>query len=44
MDVQNVLIAAGVSILSAVLTESINWYFVYRKEEYKKLVSDVNES
>jgi len=44
LNLSNIAIAASVSVFSAILSESVNWYLIFRKEEYKKLVKDITES
>lgn len=44
MEFSNILIALGVAMSIACVTEGISWYFIYRHEEYKKLVKDINNS
>ena len=40
----NIAIAAAACMFSALLSESINWYLVYRHNDYKKLVQDIADS
>ena len=39
-----IAIAAGMSALSACISEGVNWYWIYRHEEYKKLIKDIAEN
>ncbi len=40
LNLASVGIAAAVSIVAALTSEAVNWYMIYRHEEYKKLVKD----
>lgn len=42
MDINPVFIAFGVAVSMAAISEAINWYLIYRKEDYRKLVDDIN--
>ena len=33
-------VAIAVSVVAALMSESVNWYLIYRHEDYKKLVKD----
>jgi len=44
MDVNSVLIAIGVAVMSAIISETINWYLIYRHEEYKNLVDSTSRA
>ena len=37
-------IAAAVSLISSFSSEAVNWYLVYRHDEFKKLVKDISEN
>ena len=37
-------IAAAVSLISSFASEAVNWYIVYRHDEFKKLVKDISEN
>ncbi len=39
-----VAVAAAVSALSASVSEAVNWYLIYRHEEYRKLVKDIADN
>ena len=39
-----VFFAIGVAIASAIVSETINWFLIYRQEEYKKAVQDALKS
>ena len=43
-DLTNILLAGAISVTGALLSEAINYYFVYRHDDYKKLVKDIIES
>ena len=40
LNLASVGVAAAVSVIAALASESVNWYLIYRHEEYKKLVKD----
>ena len=40
LNLASVGVASAVSIVAALASESVNWYLIYRHEEYKKLVKD----
>jgi hypothetical protein len=44
LDIINFCIAAGVSVIVAILSEAVNWYLIYRHDDYKKLVKDILEN
>ena len=44
INLVNIAIAAGISVLSSLAGEFINWYLIYRHEEYKKLLKDIQET
>lgn len=44
LDIMNFGIAAGVSVFVAILSETVNWYLIYRQDDYKKLVKDIMEN
>ena len=44
INLVNIAIAAGISVLSSIAGEFINWYLIYRHEEYKKLLKDISET
>lgn len=39
-----VLLAFAVSVCMAALSETVNWYLIYRHEDFKKLTSDACEA
>ena len=41
LNLTSVAVAAIVSIVGALTSEGVNWYLIYRHEEYKKLVKDI---
>ena len=41
VSVTSVLVAGAVSIVAAILSEGVNWYLIYRHDEYKKLLKDI---
>ena len=43
-QLSNLLIGISAAIVCACITEGINWYLIYRHDEYKKLTSDILES
>ena len=44
LNLINLAIAATVSVFVALIGEAVNWYLIYRHEEYKKLQSNIFES
>ena len=40
LSLSSIGIAIAVSIVAALMGESVNWYLIYRHEDYKKLVKD----
>ena len=40
----NIGIAAAACMISAILSESVNWYLVYRHDDYKKLIQDIADA
>ena len=40
LSLPSIGIAIAVSVVSALASESVNWYLIYRHEDYKKLVKD----
>ena len=44
LSMNYVLLAFTVSICMAVVSEGINWYLIYRHDDYKKLAQDAVEA
>ena len=40
LSLTSIGVAATVSVVAALMSEGVNWYLIYRHEEYKKLVKD----
>ena len=40
LNLASVGVAVVVSVLAALTSEGVNWYLIYRHEDYKKLVKD----
>ena len=40
LNLASVGVASAVSIVAALLSEGVNWYLIYRHDDYKKLVKD----
>ena len=38
LNLSNVAIAAAVCVFTALASEGVNWYLIYRHEDYSKLI------
>ena len=41
MEINSILVAIGVAVVSAAIGEAVSWYLIYRHEDYKSLVDGI---